>query len=205
MSTVSAFAKAASITPDYAPFAVIWTREDCEKLEATGVLNYHYELIEGVILKKMGQNRQHSLPVMRAIAWLIHNFDPDSIQTQSSIYVAEADNRINKPEPDIALLNRPLQSLETDQPRPEDIQLIIEVSDTTLDYDRGSKADLYARAGIPEYWIVSVEERALYIHTAPVNGIYIRTIFDEAATVSPKHAPNATVRVSDLLSPTVSS
>ncbi len=201
MRTVSAFESDTPIDRDYAPLVVAWTREDCKALKAAGFLTYRYELIEGVIIRKMGQNRQHSLCVTRAMVWLIQHFDPDCVQTQSSIYVADSDNRVNQPEPDVALLKRPLQELETDQPLPDDVQLVIEVADSTLLYDRGSKAGLYARAQIAEYWVVSVDERKLYVHTDPANGVYTRAIFEEGDVVAPRHALQATVRISDWLTP----
>lgn len=201
MIAPAAFETDSPFARDYAPLAVMWTRADCAALEKAGVLNYRYELIEGVILRKMGQNRQHTLPVTRAIKWLLAHFDPDCVQTQSSIYVAWSDNTHNEPQPDVALLNRSLQDLETDQPRPQDIRFVLEVSHTTLSYDAGSKAGLYARAGIAEYWILSVEERRLYVHTSPVNGVYERDSFGESDTVALRFAPDVAVRVGDLLMP----
>jgi Uma2 family endonuclease len=184
---------------EYMPFAVVWTRDDCEKLEAAGFLNYRYELIEGVILKKVGQFLRHATVITKAMAWLLGRFDSGEILTQISIYVAEADNTVNKPEPDVLLLNKRAEDIATDQLRPEDIRLLIEVSDTTLAYDLGTKAGLYARAGIPEYWVISIAERTLYVHSAPREGTYQRTAVAENATVAPLFAPHATLTIADLL------
>ncbi len=188
--------------PDYAPFAVLWTRDDCDRLEKLGFLDYHYELINGVIIRKMPQNKRHAYCVNEAIHWIQGAFDRRYTQTQSSIRVSTEDNRINKPEPDVALLNKPLLDVAGNQPGPEDMRLAIEVADSTRDMDLGTKATLYARAGVPEYWVVSVEERVIYVHTNPQpDGSYTRVSMSETETIAPSFAPDATVTVSDLLPP----
>ena len=95
--------------------------------------------------------------------------------TQSSLRVQSADDKTNKPEPDILLLDKPLLNVKGDELASGEVRLLIEVGDTTRDYDLGTKAALYARAGIPEYWVISVEERKIYVHTAPTAaGEYMR-------------------------------
>lgn len=202
MATVSSPTPPPFMEPDYAPFAVIWTREDCDRLEQLGFLDYRYELINGVIIRKMPQNKRHAYCVNEAIHWIQGAFDRRYTQTQSSIRVASADNRINKPEPDVALLNKPLLDVAGDQPGPEDMRLAIEVADSTRDMDLGTKAALYARAGVPEYWVISVEERIAYVHTAPQpDGSYTRVEKRETETIAPSFAPDATVDVAALLPP----
>ena len=187
---------------DLAPFAVVWTRSDCERLEELGFLDYQYELVNGVIIRKMPQNKRHAYCVNEAIAWMHGAFNRCYTQSQSSVRVATEDNRINKPEPDAVLLNKPLLEVAGDQPAPEDMRLAIEIADTTRDMDLGTKAQLYARAGVPEYWVVSVDERVVYIHRNPQpNGEYDRTEATDADTIAPAFAPDAAVAVADLLPP----
>lgn len=189
--------------PDYAPFAVIWTRKDCDRLEHLGFLDYKYELINGVIIRKMPQNKRHAYCVNKAIRWMHGAFDWSFTQTQSSIRVALPDNPINKPEPDVVLLNKPLLEVAGDQPGPEDMRLAIEIADSTRDMDLGTKASLYARAGVPEYWVVSVEERTVYIHTQPQpDGSYTRVEKKDTEMIAPSFAPDAAILVSALLPPT---
>jgi Uma2 family endonuclease len=52
-------------------------------------------------------------------------------------------------------------------PRPEDVLLLIEVSDTTLDYDRGEKLPAYGQAGIPEVWILNLSDRTIEVYREP--------------------------------------
>jgi Uma2 family endonuclease len=76
------------------------------------------------------------------------------------------------PEPDIALC----------EPHPSGpmplakVKLLIEVSDTTLDIDLGRKMRLYAKAGVPEYWVIDVNENRALLHTTPVDGAYTKQI-----------------------------
>lgn len=73
----------------------------------------------------------------------------------------------NEPQPDLSLLRtRPVPTAEG-PPGPEDVLLVIEVSDTTLSYDRDVKLPRYAQAGIPEVWIVDLERRRVEAHAAP--------------------------------------
>ena len=73
-------------------------------------------------------------------------------------------------EPDIALIRESVYDAAPKtfaRPRPEDIRLVIEISISSLSYDRGIKARLYARHRIPEYWIIDAAERKTLVHTEP--------------------------------------
>lgn len=194
-----------TITPakDYEPMRVIWTRKNCEDLERAGVLDYRYELIEGVILRKMPQNIRHARLVRRAMFWLGGVFGEDHVLDQATIHVHLEDDMTNAPEPDVILLNKRDTEISTAQPRPEDVRLLIEIADSTKNYDLGTKASLYARAGVPEYWVVSVDERAVYVHTHPTEaGTYTRSEVREGESLTPIDAPSsAAIPVSDLLPP----
>lgn len=78
----------------------------------------------------------------------------------------------SEPEPDLMILKRRKDYYLTRLPRPKDILLIVEVADTTLEKDRAVKAPLYAKAGIPEYWILNVPEKQLEVFSIPKNGKY---------------------------------
>ena len=96
-------------------------------------------------------------------------------------------NGVTEPEPDIAIVRWRDDFYAHAHPGPEDIILIIEVSDTTLYQDRSVKLPLYARFGIPETWIANVRERHVEVYDQPANGEYQRSrIFgmDETLTLS---------------------
>ena len=111
----------------------------------------------------------------------------------------------SKPEPDIAVVpGGPRASLQTGVPT--SAVLLIEVSDTTLRYDRGKKASLYAKWGLADYWIVNLVNRQLEVHRDPTadpahkwgyryNSIQI---FMPGAAVSPLAAPQSRIAVTEL-------
>lgn len=146
--------------------SVMWTREDCRKLEGMGLLPARWELIQGEIISKMGTNRTHAMRAQRMNAWLMTVFPNDRILPSCSIDVAPEDNPTSEPEPDITVLNRSDDQL-TENPMPADIALIVEVSNSTLDHDLGPKAKLYARAGIPEYWVIDIKGHCIHQHRDP--------------------------------------
>jgi Uma2 family endonuclease len=108
--------------------------------------------------------------------------------------VADGDS---EPEPDVAVV--PLDDYSTRHP--DRAYLLVEVAKSSLQYDRETKAPLYAASGVPEYWIVDVEERAVEIYTEPQNGRYARmhrvTSPDERLPFGA--FPDVEVRVRDVL------
>jgi Uma2 family endonuclease len=182
------------------PLEIRWTRRDCDKIEAAGILNYRYELVEGAI-NKLGQNSGHGNMVRLLILWLIQTFGGEHFFSQMSIDVRPADNPTNRPEPDAILLSRPAETFSSSSiPKPEDIRLLIEASDNTVRYDLTTKARLYARAGVVEYWVVSLPDRALTVHRDPQQGMYqdVQT-YQENEQVTPLAAPDKPLVVAQLL------
>jgi len=78
----------------------------------------------------------------------------------------------SEPQPDVAVLKPRADDYETGAPGPGDVLLLIEVADTSLDFDRSVKAPLYAGSGIAEYWIVNLAERVVEVHREPTGGRY---------------------------------
>jgi Uma2 family endonuclease len=77
-----------------------------------------------------------------------------------------------EPVPDIALVRRPWRGHPTAHPPPDDVLLLIEVADTSLELDRGAKLELHARAGICEFWIVDLTTDGVSVHRKPRGGRY---------------------------------
>lgn len=179
------------------PTAIRWTRQDCLRLEESGLLDFRYELVEGVI-NRMGQGLGHANLIRLLTAWLAGAVGFDLFFTQATIDVRPEDNPTNEPQPDVIVLNRPADTL-TEIPKPSDILLLIEAADSTTAYDLNTKAGLYARAGIPEYWVLSLPHRTLYVHRTPQNGRYLEvTAVTEIESVAPLAIPTATVQVATL-------
>jgi Uma2 family endonuclease len=183
-----------------APIRFIWGREDCESLERDGYLEPgKYELIEGNIIPKMSQKRPHINTNTVIISRLTRLFGENYVQLPGAIDVSPEDNPTSHPEPDATALKHPTIEYDND-PRPSDIYLVVEVSDSTLRFDLGTKANLYARAEIVEYWVVDVNARQLHVHRDPVNGAYQHiTVLNEQDHVTLLAKPNDLIPVSELL------
>jgi Uma2 family endonuclease len=177
-----------------------WTREELAPIAKAGLLDIEeYELVEGELLRKMGKKRRHNLALGHLMDWLHSIFPKGVIQPEPSIDVSPADTPTNEPQPDAIVLNRPARDIPT-LPRPDDILLLVEVSDTSLNFDLTVKAALYARAGIQDYWVIDINARRVIIHRKPRNGGYVSVIaYAEDEMVSPEAAPQAEIKVADLL------
>lgn len=78
----------------------------------------------------------------------------------------------SEPQPDISILKRRDDFYRGAHPRPGDVLLVIEVSDSTLHFDRKVKVPLYARAGLPETWLVNLPEERIEVYSDPTGGEY---------------------------------
>lgn len=107
----------------------------------------------------------------------------------------------SEPEPDVALISCKQDEYLIGHPRPGDIYLVIEVADSSLGFDRGRKADLYARAGITEYWVVDALSSRFEIFRSPSPQGYqdIRTRLP-GESVSPLAFPDLVLPVSEIVS-----
>nr|WP_161501134.1 Uma2 family endonuclease [Rhodopirellula sp. SM50] len=114
------------------------------------------------------------------------------IRCQSGLRVGDS-----VPEPDFALLAP--KRYGRNRPTADDVLLLVEVADSSLTYDLGEKAQLYARHGIREYWVVDVDGRTLHRHIDPTNGSYqMISRHDRHSTVSPAFHPSLKLPLSDL-------
>lgn len=109
-------------------------------------------------------------------------------------------NHYNMPEPDIALL-RPREDFYADaHPGPDDIMLIVEVSDTSLAYDTDRKLPAYGAAGIAEVWIINLNDRCIDRHVTPTShGYRLRERLVPGDRFAAQCLPDASLAVSDIL------
>lgn len=91
-----------------------------------------------------------------------------NIRIQSPVRLDEH----SEPQPDIIVLKRRDDFYREAHPTPGDVLLVIEVTDTTLTYDRRAKLPLYARAGVPEVWIMNLKEERIETYADPAGGAY---------------------------------
>lgn len=177
-----------------------WTREECVVLEREGLIDVErYELVDGELVLKVGKNHPHMRAVMLLVSWLRNLFGDTYVAQEPAIDLRPEDNPSSEPEPDVIVLNRSFLDLSA-RARPEDLRLVAEVSDTTLSFDLTTKARLYARSRIAEYWVVDLNKRRLIVHRVPDGDSY-RSIaaFGEDEIVATIAFPDRGVRVSELL------
>jgi Uma2 family endonuclease len=189
-------------TPTYAeyPGRKLWTREELHRLESIGLIDLHNcELIDGVLIRKVGKNRGHTNSLMLLVIWLRSVFEPTRVQQEGSIDMRPEDDPTNEPEPDAVVTTRPLTVFRETNPGPQDIALLVEVAETTLRFDLGAKARLYARSRIPEYWVLDVSDRRLIVHRNPEQGRYTTVVaYGAEESVAPLAASEHSVLVSSL-------
>jgi len=187
-------------TPEPAPNRVRWTRRQCEQLQEAGILTGRYELINGEILSKMGQKPLHTVVLTLLMERLVAIFGGLHVRIQSTIDAGGADPLRNEPEPDAAVTTQPATAFTGRHPGPEDLLLVAEVSDTTLSFDRTTKANLYALSNIREYWVLDVKGRQILIYRQPGPEGYLDiTAYGPDESVATLAHPEASMRVGDLL------
>ncbi len=148
-----------------------WSTTKYNQLVEAGILSPEdrVELLDGQIVFMSPSKSRHAGFIDRLNNFLSPLLGKDYIiRVQNPVWLDE----YSEPEPDIAVLNFK-SSFYTDQhPQPEDIVLVVEISDTSLARDREIKIPLYARAGIPEYWIVNLIDNRVEQYTEPSENGY---------------------------------
>ena len=189
------------IAAPYDPPRKRWTREECEVMAKSGLDLERLELIDGDLISRMSKNRPHVNTLWTLLNWLIQTFGFDYVQQEAPINVAPFDNSTNEPEPDLSVVRKPYREFRTANPGPADLNLVIEISDSSLDFDLRKKAQLYARAGIIEYWVVDVNRQRLIVHRDPSAGAY-KSITEYAGSeqVTPLAAPQSALTVESIFS-----
>jgi Uma2 family endonuclease len=136
-----------------------------------GLLNgTRVELRNGELIEMSPQNPPHALSLQQLDEHLNEIFRGRAkVFCQLPLRLEASMKNQNLPNPDLMLLKR---KRYTDHPLPEDVYLLIEVSDTTLEDDLGEKLYDYARARIPEYWVFDIKANMFKVHTEPMNGDY---------------------------------
>ena len=144
----------------------LFTVAEYDAMIAQGIFdeNDRVELLNGRILEGMPKGIRHA-----AINDLLHEQCREKVGTQAII---RNQNPIrlddsSEPEPDLVLCLPPRETYFTRHPRPEDILLVAEISDTTLSYDRNEKARAYARAGLRQYLLLNLSNRTIEDYREP--------------------------------------
>lgn len=152
------------------------------------------ELIDGVIVEMNAAEWPHRLAVMWLTRELVPQLDAKHILSAQQAISLPALRSM--PEPDIAILD----VAEAQQRRPDRPLLIIEVSDTSLRFDRITKGRLFARNGVEEYWIVNLHDDVIEVHREPAGDTWAsHTVHGAGAVLRPVALPGVEVAVAELL------
>ncbi len=145
----------------------LFTVEEYFKLFELGILKAHEktELIHGQVLKMLPQGIPHSQVVIKFVERFYDSIPKDEwcVYAQNTI---ELNGHL--PEPDLCVVNGPSTRYDHQRPTTENIAYLIEVADSSLEYDRGEKLSLYAEAGIKRYWIINLVDEQIEIHSEPM-------------------------------------
>ena len=182
-----------------------WTQKEFYRLLDLGFFyDQRVELIGGEIIVMPAQKNFHALGIELTADALRAAFGTGFwVRVQMSLDLSPS----SVPDPDLAVVPGSPRSHKGDKDNPTTALLIVEVSETTLRLDRRRKASLYARAGITDYWILNLIDRQLEVYRDPIAdssqlfGWHYgsRTDLAPTDTVSPLAAPQASIRVADLL------
>jgi Uma2 family endonuclease len=150
------------------PAEPIWrlTIEQYHQMIDDGILTEDdpVELLEGWLVTKMPKNRPHSLATQLTRESLAQIVPSDwYVDAREPITTADSE-----PEPDVIVVRGDRRNYVERHPYPEDVALIVEVADATLQRDRTLKLRLYASARIPVYWILNLPERQLEVYSDPI-------------------------------------
>ena len=181
-----------------APAPHRWTRQQYEQMIEAGILGAgdRVELIDGEIIEMSPQKGPHAMAVMLALGALQTAYE-DPLRVRPQLPLALGPD--SEPEPDIAVV----AGKPRDYPdgHPNTAILVAKISDATLTQDRTRKARLYARHGIPEYWILNVVNDCLEVYRDPdpVGETYqTKLTLHRGSAVTPPESKNA-IRIDDLL------
>jgi len=156
------------------------------------------ELIEGelVAMTPIGSNHSGTINTLtRALVMAVGNRGVVAVQNPVQL------DDLSEPQPDFSILRSRPDDYRRATPRPDEVLLIIEVADSSLAYDRAIKRALYARHGIPEFWIVNLQANNVEVCRKPAGEAYtdISTI-ERDGTLEPQALPGAAIPAAVLLS-----
>lgn len=129
-----------------------------------------FELIDGDLIDKMGQKPSHASAIQLCLAIFIKLFGVDRVRIQLPLEAGLADRERSMPEPDVAVLAELKEEFVLRHPNGREVTLAVEIADSTLKPDTTIKRDLYARAGVLEYWVLDLNGRRLLVHRSVDEG-----------------------------------
>jgi Uma2 family endonuclease len=180
-----------------------WTVENYHQMSEMGILapDERTELINGQIVLMASKGTAHvtSLHLLaNALRDLLGN--TALVRTQDPIQLDDW----SEPEPDLAIVRGTVLDYSDRHPGPSDLELVVEVADSTLKQDCEIKDKLYAQAGIVDYWVLDVKNRKLHIFRNPTpTGYTSHLILAEPSQIAPLSFPSFVLSLAAILTPIV--
>ena len=182
-----------------------FTVSEYHQMGEAGILSEddRVELIDGVIIQMNPQRSRHSA-VINQITWQFYQLVPKEkalLRIQTPILLTDS----TEPEPDLAMVKPRADVYVKAHPSPGDVLLLIEVSDTTLEYDKEVKLPRYAASGIPEVWVVNLVDDTIEVYRDPLKlpdgtAIYrTRTDCVKGETLAPQAFSSLKIAVDEVL------
>jgi len=178
-----------------------FTVDDYYRMAETGILlpDERVELIEGQVVVVPPIGSPHAWSVDSLTRVLVPAVgDRAIVRVQGPVRIDE----YSEPEPDLSLLRPGPERYHASHPTPEDVLLVVEVAHTRALHDRSVKLPLYARAGIPEYWIVDLGREVVEVYRSPEAGTYASSYEARAGTtIAPEAFPDVALDAGVILKP----
>lgn len=172
--------------------------EDYHRLGEVGILteDSRVELLEGELIEMAPIGGPHMAVVNRLTKLLVLAVgDSGVVSVQNPVSLPPR----SEPQPDFAILDVRASDAAPAVPSAQDVLLLIEVADTTLAYDRGTKLTLYAKSGIAECWIVNLQSKCIEVYREPAGDGYSKRIeFGAQDEVSPLALPTVKLAVAEI-------
>jgi Uma2 family endonuclease len=171
------------------------TLEQFQHLAELGMFHgVRVELVNGVICEMSPESPRHANRID-----VLHGLLYDMLRRRARVrmqhsFIVDSGAQL---EPDLAVV----AERDYDDRHPDEAFLIVEVADTSLAYDRGLKAAMYAQSGVPEYWVVNIRDRWIEVHEQPVDGRYTRvTPYKAGETIRLLAFPDVAIDVGTVIS-----
>ena len=170
------------------------TRDEYMKMASVGLFEHErVELVYGFVLRMAPIGPLHGSAVQRLTMVLVPRLvGRASVRVQLPFVASDR----SLPEPDVAVVpEAPYRDAH-----PKDAFLVVEVADSSLDYDRTTKAKLYAESGVPEYWVVNLVDGLVEVHSEIVRGVYTKVVpAKRGDRISLLAFPDVSLAVDDVL------
>jgi Uma2 family endonuclease len=179
-----------------APTRYRFTGAAVEAMARAGVFHpdARLELIDGELLDMQPEGPKHGDAKVEATNRIVRAAESDvRVAVETPLRLSETD----QPVPDIWLYRAPLKASAVRGP---DVLLVIELAQSSLAYDVGPKAALYARHGVAEYWVIDVDRARVHVHRTPEGEAWLEVpVIGADEPLSPAALPGLSIRLADFL------